>query len=186
MVVFLLATLFFTSLWPKVSAQEELPSQINEAQKAVAIVKTYNDKGKVLKVGSGFFLNQSGDLLTDRRLLVGASSVEVSMADGTTYPVNTVKADDIYSDLILMTVEAPTETIFLPITDGRLEYGKEVYVIGGAFALKDTYFKGRIKSVTNLPFFGEVGEFDLLLSSLWNGGPVVNTQGTGRCSSLSI
>jgi hypothetical protein len=53
---------------------ESLPSIIKRIKPSVVIVFAYNNKGEFLKLGSGFFISQNGDIITNYHVLQGASS----------------------------------------------------------------------------------------------------------------
>ncbi len=66
---------------------ESLPSLIKRIKPSVVIVFAYDNKGEFLQLGSGFFISQNGDIITNYHLLYGASSAEIKTSDGKTYPI---------------------------------------------------------------------------------------------------
>jgi len=55
----------------KEESNESLPSIIKRIKPSVVIVFTYDNKGEFLKLGSGFFISQNGDVITNYHVLQG-------------------------------------------------------------------------------------------------------------------
>ncbi len=78
----------------KEESTENLPSIIKRIKPSVVIVFAYDDTGEFLKLGSGFFISQNGDVVTNYHVLQGASSAEIKTSDGKTYPITYIVAED--------------------------------------------------------------------------------------------
>ncbi len=65
-------------------AQENLPQLIKKIQPAVVTVIGYNANGKVVRVGSGFFINNHGQVITAGHVIYwGGSSRDKNRGWGT-------------------------------------------------------------------------------------------------------
>ncbi len=87
--------------------QEGLTTLVKETMPAVVIIKTYDIKGDELGLGSGFFINDEGHIITNLHVLRGASSAEVSLADGNTYAISAILAQNTKCDLVIASVKIP-------------------------------------------------------------------------------
>ena len=72
---------FSTSIFASGTIDESLPSLIKRIKPSVVIVFAYDNKGEFLQLGSGFFISQNGDVITNYHVLQGASSAEIKTAD---------------------------------------------------------------------------------------------------------
>ena len=60
---------------------ESLPSLIKRIKPSTVIIFAYDDKGEFLQLGSGFFISQNGDVITNYHVIQGASSAEIKTAN---------------------------------------------------------------------------------------------------------
>src|SRR4030043_566421 len=78
--------------WTLCSGEKGLPAMLRRVEPSIVVLLTYNQEGKFVGQGSGFFVNQEGDVITNYHVLKGASRAEVRMTDGSVYPVNKIVA----------------------------------------------------------------------------------------------
>ncbi len=90
----------------KEESTENLPSLIKRIKPSVVIVFAYDNKGEFLQLGSGFFINQNGDIITNYHVLQEASSAEIKTSDGKTYPITYIIAKDEQNDIIRLSVDS--------------------------------------------------------------------------------
>src|SRR4030042_2695890 len=95
----------------KEESTENLPTIIKRIEPSTIIVFTYDDKGEFLKLGSGFFISQNGDVITNYHVIQGASSAEIKTADEKTYPITYIVAGDEQNDLIRLSVNIPSQDV---------------------------------------------------------------------------
>jgi serine protease Do len=99
-------------------------------------------------LGSGFVWNTNGDIVTNDHVVSGATKIEVTFADGNTYPA-TVVGEDPYSDLAVIKANAPSSE-FHPVTMGdssQLKVGQVAIAIGNPFGLEETMTVGIISGL---------------------------------------
>ncbi len=85
-------------------------------------------------LGSGFFWDSNGNIVTNDHVVAGATNIEVTFADGTTVP-GTVVGQDPYSDLAVIKVSAPASEIH-PVTmadSTQVKVGEIAIAIGNPF-----------------------------------------------------
>lgn len=80
----------------------------------MVIVFAYDNKGEFLQLGSGFFISQNGDIITNYHLLYGASTAEIKASDGKTYPITYIMAKDEQNDITRLSVDIPSKYV-LPL-----------------------------------------------------------------------
>lgn len=109
------------------NAQLDLGQAVEKAIPSVFLVKTYDSNGKTLNLGTGFFVEDTGELVTNWHVMKGASSAIVSQGEKT-YRVLRILAIDANSDLALLQVEGEVEGI--PLREDLPRVGESVIVIG--------------------------------------------------------
>ncbi|MEW6097155.1 MAG: trypsin-like peptidase domain-containing protein [bacterium] len=176
LVVFIVLLSCFT-FSPISLAEEKLPGIVKNISSSVVVVLTYDSKGEILTQGSGFFISQNGDVITNRHVLQGASRAEVKTTKGQIYPVKKIVAEDIEGDIIRLSVDIPVKVATLPLTGSVPEVGEQVLVIGSPLGLEQTVSDGIVSAVREIPEFGKIIQITAPISSGSSGNPVVNMKG---------
>jgi hypothetical protein len=159
-------------------AEESLPSIIKRISSSVVVILTYNKKGGKLTQGSGFFINNKGNVITNIHVIKGASRAEVKTSDGKVYPVKEVLAEDKEDDIILLSVAIPQKKVRpISISDLLPEVGEQVVVIGNPLGFEQTVSDGIVSAVRQIPGFGKVVQITAPISPGSSGSPVVNMKG---------
>jgi serine protease Do len=99
-------------------------------------------------LGSGFVLDKLGNIATNNHVVAGATTIDVTFADGATYPAKLVAtAPD--SDLAVVKVDAPAD-ILQPVQIGdstTLKVGQLVIAIGNPFGEQNTMTMGIVSAL---------------------------------------
>ena len=95
-----LLSFFILLLVSQAWAEVNLTKLIKKVQPAVVTIITYDKSNKVLSLGSGFFVNNKGHLITNYHVLKGAYRAEVKAYDGKKYLIKLVISEDKAMDLI--------------------------------------------------------------------------------------
>jgi S1-C subfamily serine protease len=134
--------------------------------------------------GSGFVLDQQGNIVTNYHVIESATEIEVLLSDGTAYPAELVGADQ-FNDLAVVRIEAPSE-LLVPVEIGRasdLRVGQRVIAIGNPFGLDRTLTTGVVSALSrtieteNGQALGEVIQTDAAINPGNSGGPLLDTSG---------
>ena len=98
--------------------------------------------------GSGFVYDDQGRVVTNHHVVDGATSIEVRLADGSTYDARLV-GSDASTDLALLEIDAPVDALHpLALGDSEaLEVGEEVVAIGSPFGLAETVTSGIVSAL---------------------------------------
>ncbi|BCW92371.1 MAG: hypothetical protein KatS3mg007_0265 [Thermoanaerobaculum sp.] len=172
------AFLYFSLFVSSLSAQDPLPVMVKKISPSVVLVLTYDEKGTLLKQGTGFFISKNGEIITNHHVLRGASRAEVKTKEGKVYPLVRILAEDTRADLIRASVDIPQESVHpLALSTAIPEVGERVLVIGNPLGLESSVSDGIVSAVREVPEFGKVIQITAPLSPGSSGSPVVNLKG---------
>lgn len=90
--------------------QENLPAIVKKVEPSTVVVRIYDRERNLLGHGTGFFVDKTGDVITNYHVLQEAGYADVKTSDGKVYPVGKVLADDREGDLVQISVETSGET----------------------------------------------------------------------------
>jgi len=157
---------------------ESLPLIIKRIEPSTVIIFAYNDKGGFLKQGSGFFISQNGDIITNYHVIQGASSAEVKTSDGKTYPITYIVVEDEQSDIIRLSVDIPSQYVHpLSLSTTVPEVGERILVYGSPLGLEKTVSDGIISAIREVPGYGKLIQITAPISPGSSGSPVLNMNG---------
>jgi len=158
--------------------EEKLPAIVKRIETSTVVILTYDGKGNLLTNGSGFFISQDGDVITNRHVIMDASRAEVKTAEGKVYPITQVLAEDKEGDIIRVSVDIPQKEV-KPLSVGVSvpEVGERIIVIGNPLGLERTVSDGIVSAVRDVPNFGNIIQITAPISPGSSGSPVVNMKG---------
>ena len=162
----------------KEESTENLPSLIKRIKPSVVIVFAYDNKGEFLQLGSGFFISQNGDIITNYHLLYGASSAEIKTSDGKTYPITYIIAKDEQNDIIRLSVDIPSKYVLpLSLSETIPEIGERIIVYDNPLELEYTVSDGFVFSVKEIFNYDKIIQITAPISPGSSGSPVLNMKG---------
>jgi serine protease Do len=131
-------------------------------------------------IGSGFIVDSSGIVLTNKHVVKGARKMVVQMADGRIFPVKKVKTDgEIDLASLLIECKEPLPAVQLGNSD-KMEIGDWVLAIGCPLDMEQTVSAGII-SAKNRSFCpnhqAKLLQTDAAINPGSSGGPLVNLDG---------
>ena len=158
--------------------EENLPAMIKRVEPSIIVFLTYDKEERFLGQGTGFFITQEGDAITNYHVLKGANRAEVRTSDGKVYPVKKIVAEDEEGDLIRVSIDIPKDVVHpLSIYPSYPEVGERVVVIGTPLGLEKTVSDGIVSAVREIPQFGKIIQVTAPISPGSSGSPVVNVNG---------
>lgn len=170
--------LFLILGFSPVSGQENLPLLIKKTEPSIVVIVTYGKEGNMLGQGTGFFINQEGDVVTNSHVLEGATRAVAQTADGKEHAVRRVLAEDKEGDLVRVSVEISKEAVSpLPVRAELPEVGERIIIIGTPLGLDKTVSDGIVSAVRDVPAFGKIIQVTAPISPGSSGSPVINMQG---------
>jgi serine protease Do len=99
-------------------------------------------------LGSGFFWDTNGNIVTNNHVVDGATKIEVTTADGTTVPA-TIVGQDPYSDLAVIKVSLPASEIH-PVSmadSSQVKVGEIAVAIGNPYGFEGSMSVGNISGL---------------------------------------
>lgn len=97
--------------------------------------------------GSGFLVNEDGEIVTNKHVVVGSSNVQVTLADQKQYKADVLGIDSAH-DLAILRINAGRKLPFLPLGDSdKLQVGQKVLAIGNPFTFGGTLTTGIVSSL---------------------------------------
>jgi tetratricopeptide (TPR) repeat protein len=132
----------------KEESTENLPTIIKRIEPSTIIVFTYDNKGEFLKLGSGFFISQNGDIITNYHVLQGAS-LDISSK---------------YVHPLSLSTTIP-------------EVGERIIVYGSPLGLEKTVSDGIVSAIREVPGYGKLIQITAPISPGSSGSPVLNMKG---------
>jgi Flp pilus assembly protein TadD len=159
-------------------AEEDITALVKKISPSVVSIFVYNETGKLISQGSGFFITTQGEAITNRHVLEGATWAEIKIATGKIYPVNLVLAEDAPGDLVRFSVNIPAKKV-VPLSVSAVvpSAGEKIIVIGSPLGLEQTVTEGVVSAVRNIPEVGKILQISAPISPGSSGSPVVNLKG---------
>ncbi len=160
------------------AAQQDLSAMAKRIQPSVVSVLAYDKDGTEIARGSGFFIGKQGDVITARDIVKGADHADARTADGMSYPLKKVLAEDREANLIRASVEIPLHVVRVPpIRIGLPPVGERVAAIAGPSGATPQVSYGVVSAILEIPAFGEMLQVIVRLSPSCDGSPIISMKG---------
>ena len=158
--------------------QTDLPDLIKRVEPSIVVILTFDQGGKQMGQGTGFFISKNGDVISNYHVLQGASRSVVKLLSGEEYRVKGVAAEDPEGDLVRISVDIPEEKVTpLGISPATPRVGEKVVVIGTPLGLDQTVSDGIVSAIREIPGFGKIVQMTAPISPGSSGSPVLNMKG---------
>lgn len=159
------------------AAAESLPDLVARIEPAVVLIRTYDCAGCPLRIGSGFFINAGGELVTGRHVLNNACKASAETSDGNKYWVARATGVNPAFDLIKLQVERPVgPTPFLEIAAALPRKGEAVVVLGNPCGYRFVVSAGIVAGFQDLSI-GRTIQVTAPIGPGSSGSPVVSMSG---------
>jgi tetratricopeptide (TPR) repeat protein len=160
------------------TAETELTKLVKEIRSAVVTVIVYDINQAVANIGSGFFIDKYGHLITNYHVLDGKYKAEVKTAEGNTYPIKLIVADNKATDLVKVLVDIPPKKYkWVKTADSLPSIAEQVLVVGSPMGLEQTVSEGIVSSIREIPSVGDFFQMSAPISPGSSGSPVINLKG---------
>ncbi len=100
-------------------------------------------------LGSGFIWDTNGNIVTNDHVVNGATSIEVTFSNNSTYPA-TVVGEDPYSDLAVIKVTGVPADLLKPVSiadSSQVKVGEFVAAIGNPYGLQESMSTGIVSGI---------------------------------------
>ena len=159
-------------------AEVNLTKLVNQISPAVVTVIVYDVNRQVTSVGSGFFIDKTGHLITNYHVLEGNYTADVRTSNGKTYPIKLVVADDKSVDLVKVLVDIPRKEVkWIKVSKKLPAIAEQIMVLGSPMGLEQTVSEGIVSSIREIPSVGDFFQMSAPISPGSSGSPVVNLNG---------
>jgi S1-C subfamily serine protease len=134
-------------------------------------------------IGSGFIINEDGEIITNNHVVSGSRNVTVTLSDKKQYPATVVGLDR-RSDLAILKIRADRKLPFVRLGNSdNLVVGQKVLAIGNPFGLEGTLTTGIVSSLgrslqneDGAPLEGLI-QTDAAINPGNSGGPLLDSSG---------
>jgi serine protease Do len=139
------------------------------------------DMNRTAAIGSGYIIDPSGYIGTNRHVVKGAISVYAVTADGVRYPATIVGMPE-HADLALLKIDAGRKQLpFVKFGDSdKVRVGDPVFAIGSPFGFDNTVTSGIVsalnRDIMESPFDDYI-QTDAAINHGNSGGPLFNMAG---------
>jgi S1-C subfamily serine protease len=167
------------------SEVEYLPEKAAGPQKELSIadiVRANRESIVVVKtatgIGSGFFINSDGYIVTNKHVLSNSGRAEIKTANGTVFKIHKVVHEDLDADLVIASTAATSqESKPVSINAGLPESGEKIIVIGNPLGLEQTVSDGIVSAVRRNQRAVDFIQVTAPVSPGNSGGPLFNMRG---------
>lgn len=149
---------------------------IDQVKRGVVSIATFDQDGKPLLLGGGFFV-QPNRLVTNLHVLKGARKATIRTYDGRTYSVDGIVALNENNDLALLQTNTAANVFPLSLAVNVESEGEKVTLIS---ALEDASWKVSSGVTDNLWYIQGAGEYLRITAEVRqgnSGSPIVNDRG---------
>ena len=166
---------FFISA--SVACAQESSEKITRLKNGVVIVTTFDERGKPLLQGSGFFID-TDQVATNFHVIKNASLIRIETFNRIVSTVSAVLATDEKSDLALLRLsEPPPQSIVLPLKTTAIAEGDSVTVISNPQSYQWKVTRGSTGLLWEFHGLGERLQITAAISQGSSGGPVLDQNG---------
>lgn len=172
-------TLLIYTFLLNLNAQETFSSLVSKVEKTVVSIKTYDDKDNILKIGSGFFIDSKGTLVSNYHVFDKCISAKITTSNNNEFVVDRILLSSKNDDIIKFSISNPENVVFdfIKTTTTKPLKGDDIFVIGNPEGLHNSVSKGIISSVRNLQSYGDIYQITAPISPGSSGSPVFNMTG---------
>jgi hypothetical protein len=173
LVIMVVLILFFAGI---TYAQFTASQIAKKYSSSVITVVTLDENGKPLSLGSGFFINTKGDIVTNHHVLEGISKAIIKTKNAEEGYVLEIIKDDPELDLLIARTSL-RNTVPVPLGNSdAITIGEDIVVIGNPAGLEGTISKGIISGIRESEAI-KIIQITAPISPGSSGGPVFNLSG---------
>jgi S1-C subfamily serine protease len=135
-------------------------------------------------MGSGFIINEDGEIVTNKHVIAGSNKIQVTLSDQKQYAAEVLGIDS-RDDLAILKIDAGRKLPSLPLGDSdKVQVGQKVLAIGNPFGLGGTLTTGIVSSLgrsleneDGVPMDGLI-QTDAAINPGNSGGPLLDSGGS--------
>ena len=147
------------------------------ASPAVFFIEALDEEGRLMRTGSGFFIAESGIAATNYHVVVGASSLRLTLDNGETVNVLGIYDFDRRKDTALIQAEGSSFPYLESADSGRIQTGATVFALGSPLGLQASFSRGIVSQASRKVEGYDFIQLDAAISSGSSGGALLDTSG---------
>ena len=164
----------YTAQWKaRKLSSEEIFDKISPA---VVEINAFEPSGKYYSLGSGFFIDDTGRLVTNYHVIEGTNAGEVTLADGSRRSILSVLGYDKALDLAVLQIDIEGNS-YLAISDRPVTTGETIYALGSSQGLTSTFSSGIVSTASREVDGVNCIQITAPISQGNSGGPLVDPYG---------
>ncbi|GMU86706.1 MAG: hypothetical protein AMXMBFR48_19470 [Ignavibacteriales bacterium] len=158
--------------------RKDLPEIVSESESSVFIIKNFNRRGKLVGVGTGFFIGDNNTAISNAHVFENGAYQKIHLFDGTVLDVT----GKIYANAELDYIVFRTDNLKvykpLKISSSPGVRGEDIIVIGNPRGLESTISRGIISAFRKYQDDPKgIIQIDAAISAGSSGSPVINMYG---------
>jgi tetratricopeptide (TPR) repeat protein len=160
-------------------SQNNFTDLVKKTEKSVVTVRTFDAEGNPLKIGTAFFIDESGVLLSNFHVFSGSLSARIITSDNKAYDVKKILSSDMELDLIKFSISNPLNDHYSILNFAITPplKGEDIFVIGSPGGFESSVSKGIVSGIRDVPDVGKLFQITAPISQGSSGSPVFNLQG---------
>ncbi|MGD9605102.1 MAG: S1C family serine protease [Bacilli bacterium] len=139
-------------------------------------ITTYDKYENEISLGSGFFRNEKGEIITNYHVIDGAYSAKVKMKNGEVFDLISVIGYSILLDIAIIKINYST-SLFLKESLRIPKTGDTVFALGSSLGFSDTFSSGAISNISREIDGVFYYQITAPISPGNSGGPLINEYG---------
>jgi tetratricopeptide (TPR) repeat protein len=158
--------------------EEELEWLVKRVEPSVVRIRTWRLPERSWWYGSGFFVNEWGDVVTNAHVVENSSYTSITTRGGMIFRVQRILGTDEEADLAILSANISPEVIHpLELCSELPSVGEDILLVGSAPLEEPDVLTGVVTAVHRIP--GMAGHVGVKASACagWSGSAVLNTRG---------
>ncbi|MCL2391040.1 MAG: trypsin-like peptidase domain-containing protein [Oscillospiraceae bacterium] len=153
------------------------PEQIYlKVSPAVFLIQVLDENEEVVKTGSGFFISDDGLAVTNHHVIVGATSLRITLYDGEVLDAAGLYDFDRFDDTALIRISGEGFS-YLEIADAPPRTGATVYALGSPLGLQASFSRGIVSQALRVVEGMTFIQLDAAISTGSSGGALLDVYG---------
>ena len=167
----ILITFFF-------SCKREFSDIVEETEKGVFQIYSYDEYGTPLNTGTGFFIDKNGLAITNHHVVDSVDIAFIKDYKGNIYQIKEIKKVCFECDMVTIQIDNNSETFHpLEITNEIPKKGSDIFVIGNPNGLESTVSEGIVSSIRIDKKDNQRIQISAPISTGSSGSPIFNKTG---------
>ena len=155
-----------------------LTDLFNKMKNSIVVIYTYDYDDEPLNQGTGAFINNEGDLITNWHILEDAYTAQIKLFNGTSYFMDSILAADFENDLAIVSINSTNDKFqYITFDTKTPDFGEQIITIGNPLGLDFSISDGIISSIREIHGYGNIYQISAPISPGSSGSPVINLSG---------